>query len=53
LGTPDEKDKILEDLIYIISDIRAQLRKRKIYDLSDEIREKLRELGINIEDPKI
>ncbi|MFX0043526.1 MAG: cysteine--tRNA ligase [Candidatus Hodarchaeota archaeon] len=52
-GTSNEKGKILKDLLDIISDIRTQLRKRKIYDLSDKIREKLRELGINIEDPKI
>ncbi|MFX1322253.1 MAG: cysteine--tRNA ligase [Promethearchaeota archaeon] len=53
MGTTDEKDKLVKDLIEIISDIRTQLRKRNIYDLSDKIREKLRELGINIEDPKI
>ncbi len=53
MGTTDEKDKLVKDLIEIISAIRTQLRKRNIYDLSDKIREKLRELGINIEDPKI
>ncbi len=53
MGTTDEKDKIIKDLIEIISDIRTQLRKRNIYDLSDKIREKLRELGIDIEDQKI
>ncbi len=53
MGTTDEKDKIIEDLIEIISDIRTQLRKRNIYDLSDTIREKLRELGVDIEDQKI
>lgn len=49
----DEKNKIIKELIEIISEIRTQLRKRKIYDLSDQIREKLRELGIDIEDQKI
>ena len=53
IGTSDEKDKLLKDLIEIISDIRTQLRKRNIYDLSDKIREKLRELGVDIEDQKI
>jgi len=53
MGTTDEKDKIIKDLIEIISDIRTQLRKRNIYDLSDKIREKLRELGVDIEDQKI
>ncbi len=53
MGTTDEKDKLIKDLIEIISDIRTQLRKRQIYDLSDKIREKLRELGVDIEDQKI
>ena len=53
IGTSDEKDKLIKDLIEIISDIRTQLRKRNIYDLSDKIREKLRELGVDIEDQKI
>ena len=56
LGVPrtiDEKDKLIKSLIDIIVDTRKKLRVRKIYDLSDEIREILRELGINVEDLKI
>ncbi len=53
MDTTDEKSKLIKDLIEIISDIRTQLRKRQIYDLSDKIREKLREIGVNIEDQKI
>jgi len=53
MDTTDEKNELIKDLIEIISDIRTQLRKRQIYDLSDKIREKLREIGVNIEDQKI
>ncbi|TFF97834.1 MAG: cysteine--tRNA ligase [Promethearchaeota archaeon] len=45
-----EKDKLIKDLIDLTRDVREALRKRKIYDLSDEIRERLRALGLNIED---
>ncbi|MFX1410854.1 MAG: cysteine--tRNA ligase [Promethearchaeota archaeon] len=53
VGTFDKKDELIKDLIEIISDIRTQLRERKIFDLSDILRQKLRELGINLEDQKI
>jgi cysteinyl-tRNA synthetase len=46
----DEKDKLINSLLEILKNTRNKLRKKKIYDISDEIREKLRELGINIED---
>ncbi|MFX1303876.1 MAG: cysteine--tRNA ligase [Promethearchaeota archaeon] len=48
----DDKDTLIKNLIDIIKDTRIKLRERKIYDLSDEIRKILRELGINIEDQK-
>ncbi|MFX1314853.1 MAG: cysteine--tRNA ligase [Promethearchaeota archaeon] len=53
MGTFDKKDELIKKFIEIISDIRIELRKRKIFDLSDEIRQKLKELGINLEDQKI
>ena len=49
----DEKDKLIKSLVNLIIEIRAKLRDKKIYDLSDVIRERLRELGIDIEDKKI
>jgi len=49
-GSLDEKGEIIQNLLKIISDVRADLRARKIYDLSDKIRDKLKELGINVED---
>ena len=49
----DEKDKLIKSLLNLIVEIRVKLREKKIYDLSDVIRDKLRELGIDIEDKKI
>ncbi|MFW9942805.1 MAG: cysteine--tRNA ligase [Candidatus Thorarchaeota archaeon] len=46
----DEKGATIQNLLKIIYDVRAELRTRKIYDLSDKIRDKLKELGINVED---
>jgi len=48
----DEKEKLIKNLLKIIADTRTKLRERKIYDISDEIRGKLRKLGINLEDLK-
>ena len=44
-------EKFMQLLELIIS-VREELRRRKIYDLSDSIREKLREMGIILEDTK-
>ena len=49
----DEKDKLIKSLVNLIIEIRAKLRDKKLYDLSDVIRERLRELGIDIEDKKL
>ncbi|MFX0074895.1 MAG: hypothetical protein ACFE96_05600, partial [Candidatus Hermodarchaeota archaeon] len=49
----DEKDHLIKNLINLIIEIRAILREKKIYDASDAIRDRLGELGINIEDKKV
>jgi len=49
----DEKDKLIKNLINLIIEMRVKLREKKIYDLSDVIRDRLRELGIDIEDKKL
>ncbi len=41
---------MLKSLIQILIDVRAELRRKKMYDLSDEIRGKLRDLGIELQD---
>jgi len=51
-GEFDDRGVLINNLLEIIKDIRSKLRERKIYDISDEIRKKLRDLGIKIEDPK-
>lgn len=52
-GNVDEKDNIIKNLINLIIEMRTKLREKKIYDISDEIRDRLRELGIEIEDKKV
>jgi len=49
---PEEKEgeSKLEDVMTLLIDIRKELRKRKAYDLSDLIRDRLAEAGIKIED---
>ena len=39
-----------DDLLNLISDVRAELRANKQYDLSDKIRASLQELGYEIND---
>ena len=43
-------DKKIDELLKIIIDIRDKARKEKNFELSDEIREKLRKIGLQIED---
>ncbi|TXT58416.1 MAG: Cysteine--tRNA ligase [Promethearchaeota archaeon] len=49
-GTVDQKDRLIKDLIDIIQETRSTLRKKKMYELSDKIREELKTLGIIVED---
>jgi len=44
--------KIQNDLIALIVDIRQQMKVEKNYAISDYVRTKLEELGINIKDTK-
>jgi cysteinyl-tRNA synthetase len=43
-------DDKLDDVMMLLIDMRKELRKRKMYDLSDLIRDRLAEAGIKIED---
>jgi cysteinyl-tRNA synthetase len=46
-----EKEEGIEDeLIKLLVEVRGELRKRKIFDLADMIRDRLKELGITLED---
>jgi cysteinyl-tRNA synthetase len=49
-GPIDEKDRLIKHLLEIIRDTREELRDRKLYELSDKIRERLRDLDIQVED---
>ena len=49
---PEDKQggEKLDDVMQLLIDMRKELRKRKMYDLSDMIRDRLQEAGIKIED---
>ena len=49
----DEKDNLIKSLINLIIETRSKLREKKLYELSDIIRDRLKELGLDIEDKKV
>jgi len=49
----DEQGTLIKNLIGLITSLRDQMREKKLYEMSDQIRNRLRELGIDIEDKKI
>jgi len=53
IGDANEKDNLIKSLIEILSETRTKLREKSIYDISDYIRKKLIELGIDVEDKKL
>jgi cysteinyl-tRNA synthetase len=54
LGLRLEEEKkggeIEEELIKLLIEVRSELRKKKEFELADKIRERLKELGITLED---
>ena len=50
LSGQDEKDKMIKGLLDLLKETRIRLRDKKIFDLSDYIRENLKDLGFKIED---
>jgi len=49
----EEKDLLIKNLIQLLTTVRNELRNEKKYKLSDQIRDRLRELGIDVEDKKL
>jgi len=49
-GSFDKRGVLIDELLDVIDEIRSELRKRKLYTFSDNIREKMEKLGIKIED---
>ena len=45
-----EEGGSLDDVIQVLIEVRRELRKRKLYDLADAIRDQLAEKGIKLED---
>jgi cysteinyl-tRNA synthetase len=48
--TKDVGEKIADDLVKLLFDLREELRKKGEYGLSDEIRARMKKLGLVIED---
>jgi len=48
--TATVQDRNISPLIELLIEIRSNLRKKKLYDLSDQIRDRLNELGIELDD---
>ncbi|MBS7635222.1 cysteine--tRNA ligase [Candidatus Bathyarchaeota archaeon] len=46
----EEKTTIINELINLIIDVRQEMRRRKEWKISDEIRERLQKIGLTIED---
>ena len=46
----EDKEGMEEDLINILINIRAELKKEKNYNLADKIRDELKNMGIQLED---
>lgn len=51
-SVPSEKEDLSNDLVELITEMRQRLRDKKEWTLADEIRNRLREMGINVEDSK-
>ena len=49
-GSFDERGELINEIIDVITNTRTILRKRKIFHISDFIRDELRSLGMRIED---
>lgn len=47
---PSSAGELVEDLIKLLVDVRSELRKRKMWELSDKIREDLKRLGVELQD---
>ncbi len=50
LPEDENTDEGMDSVMKILMDIRSELRKRKMYDLADMIRDRLTESGIQLED---
>ncbi len=48
--TKDIGEQVTDDLVQLLFDLREQLRKKGEYDLSDEIRARMKKAGLVIED---
>jgi cysteinyl-tRNA synthetase len=47
---PDSKDRLTAPLLDLFVELRARLRKEKNFSLADEVRKRLSEIGVTLED---
>ncbi|WP_041083109.1 cysteine--tRNA ligase [Thermotoga profunda] len=47
---PQSMNSSIDEILRIVIDVRSDLRSRKLYDLADKIRFKLKEIGIELKD---
>lgn len=52
LERQEKESKEAEPFVNLLVDFRGQLRKQQLWDLSDQVRDRLAELGVLIEDSK-
>jgi cysteinyl-tRNA synthetase len=52
LGKKEEEDQSAAPFIDLLVELRTEIRKEKLYALSDQIRDRLAELGVTLEDSK-
>jgi len=50
LETAPQRDETIEPFVDLLLEVRAELRKQRLWDLADRIRIRLGELGIRVED---
>jgi cysteinyl-tRNA synthetase len=46
----ESQDDLSDDIMQILIEVRGELRKRKLYDLTDQIRDRLKSKGIELQD---
>ncbi len=46
----EESSQIEDELIKLLIEVRSEMRKKKLFDIADMIRDRLKELGITLED---
>ncbi len=49
-GSAGESDKLLNDVMQLVIDLRTDARKQKNFAMADQIRQRLAQIGVTLED---